>query len=102
MRQPRTISEKEARDGLAELLDSVERRIDAVVIERDGKPIGSLVSTLEYERLVRYRAEGHERLGTAIDRAQANDEPLDDEDVMAFVTEEIRQVREARRLNASK
>lgn len=48
----RTVSFTQARAGLTELLDEVNERHEHVVITRNGRPAGVVLSSAEYEALM--------------------------------------------------
>jgi antitoxin YefM len=49
---PKTVPFTEARSRLTELLDEVNKRHEHVVITRNGRPAGVVLSTEEYEALM--------------------------------------------------
>ena len=85
----RTISDLDARQQLADLLESVQDRGDEVVIERAGKPMAVVIPAERYEALERER----ERLWQFVEKAQAGNDDLAEEAVDALVRDAIREVR---------
>lgn len=89
----RTVTAIEARRRLGELLESVYLRGDEVVIERAGKPMAVVIPAERYKSLQCSR----DRLWDFIEKAQAGNDDLSEEEVAALVDEAISEVRKAKR-----
>ena len=89
MNVKRTVSALDARRRLGELLESVHHGGDEVIIERAGKPMAVVISAERYEGLERNR----EHLWKFVEKAQAGNDGMSDEDVATAVDQAITEVR---------
>lgn len=93
--KPRTVSAKEARANLSELLGSVHYTKQPVVVEKNGKPFAVLVHPDWYELLQKQFDEAWQRLDALMER-NSNNDPDEVERIVAEVIGEVRQERHER------
>jgi len=85
------LSAKEARDRFAEVLGQVQYGKDAVIVEKQGKPVAAVIDMDEYQRLARARDEQF----AVLDRVRAKNRDKDPERVQKDVAAAIAEVRAA-------
>jgi prevent-host-death family protein len=89
----KTVSAMEARKHLGEILEGVHYKGDEVVIERNGKVMGVVISQRRYAGIERSR----ERFWELIHRTQERNKDVPYEVIEAEVEQAIREVRAERR-----
>jgi prevent-host-death family protein len=90
----RTIEAPNAEARFSDLIDSVEASNEAIIVEREGRPIAVVINPAAYERFLRLESE---RNWTIIDRIRERNADLDPDEVYADVTAEVAAVRQAKR-----
>lgn len=90
----RRMSAQQARDNFGELISSVYFTKDPVIIEKNGKPYATLVSSEQYQEFVNFRAA---RAWEAVDRIREVNADIDPDEGYAMVTEMVEEVRRERR-----
>lgn len=100
MRKVRTVSARQARDNFSDLLGSVYYAKEAVVVEKQGKPVAVVISPEAYARLQTQEAEraqaARERFRRAAERIGERNRDTDPDEVLAAVTEVVEEVRRER------
>ncbi len=86
----RRISSEEAQQNILEVFRTVQRTEEAVIVEREGKPLAVVVSPEEYEQLQWLREQ---RAWATVDRVREHNRDKTEEEVMADVTAEVEAVR---------
>ncbi|WP_263458405.1 type II toxin-antitoxin system Phd/YefM family antitoxin [Brenneria tiliae] len=81
----RTVTASEARQGLAELLESVRR--EPVVIQRQKRDVAVVMSMDEYERLVHLNVAEFQRFSDRVG-AQAKEAGMTDEVLQGLLNDE--------------
>ena len=89
----RSIDVEDVRDRLPELLASVSRKNERVVIERDGVAIAAIVSEYDLRRLAKLDAERAERFKVfeRIGAAFAHETPEESDRLAALALAEVRE-----------
>lgn len=88
----RRITIQEAQQNILAVLGAVQSTKEAVIVEREGKPLAVIVSTEEYEQIERVRERGW----AAIDAIRASNADKDPDEVLRDVTEVVEAVRQER------
>ncbi len=97
LRSIRTVSARQARDNFGDLLGSVYYAKEAVVVEKQGKPVAVLISPEAYQRLREQdEQQARERIRQAAARIGERNRDQDPETVLAAVTEVVEEVRQQR------
>ncbi len=90
----RTVSAREARSSLDDLLQSVRDTREPVVIDRGGEPVAVVINPEDFERYLRLEARAD---WDALDALAARNAEKDPDEVFADVTAEIDSARRERR-----
>lgn len=85
----KTLSSREARANFSNLLSSVYRTKEPVIIEKYGKPVALVISMEEYQRL----QDERERAWAAVERVRERNADKDPDEVLRNVTAEVEAVR---------
>ena len=88
----RRVSVPQAREQLAELVDAVAAERDAVVVERDGRPVAVLISPDQYEHYQDLARRDFFALVAEIHRRNEDEDP---DEVLREVTAIVEEVRQA-------
>ena len=86
----RRISIEEAQQNILEIFRTVQSTEEAVIVEREGKPLAVVVSPEEYEQLQWLREQ---RAWATVDRVRERHKDKTEAEVMADVTAEVEAVR---------
>ena len=86
----RRMSAREAREKFADLLGSVYYTKEPVVVEKQGRPYVVVVSTDDYERIVKEREERF----TVLDEVRARNRDVTPEEAEADAAREVAAVRQ--------
>jgi prevent-host-death family protein len=94
----RTISAKEARSEFSDLLGSVYYAKEAVIVEKQGRPVAVVISPEDYEWLLRQKQAQF----AVLDGIRSRNPTLTAEEAAADATREIQSAREERRASPPK
>ena len=86
----RRISTEEAQQNILEIFRTVQSTEEAVIVEREGKPLAVVVSPEEYERIKRMR----ERAWETVDAIRERNADKTEEEIMRDVDEAVEAVRQ--------
>jgi PHD/YefM family antitoxin component YafN of YafNO toxin-antitoxin module len=89
----RTISKQEAEGAFGDLLGALARDKETVIVEEAGEPVAVVISPEEFNEFVRARA------WETVRRVQDRNADQDPDEVLAFVTSIVEEVRRERREN---
>lgn len=84
------MSSRDAQANFRELLDEMDKTKEAIIVERNGKPIAALVSPEQFEQLQRLKA----RTWATIEAVTDRNAERDPDDVLRNVTQEVEAVRQ--------
>lgn len=97
----RTLSSKETRDNLSDVLGSVYHTGQPVTVARKGKPVAVLVSPAEYEQWQAQRRRIADEFGRAVHELHEHNQDKTEDEVMADVNRAVEEVRRERRAAAT-
>ena len=93
---PRTITAKEARDNFTDLLGSVYYGKEVIVVEKQGRAFGVVISPLEFKIYEDYKNAAKQRLFEIVAEIQAANKGSKFEKVLEEVTKEVEATRRER------
>lgn len=82
-----TISAMDFRKQPGTILDQVDLKQMAFVIERAGKPKGALIPMIQFEQFQKYRQEAKDRLFKTIEKIRKNTSKYKQSEVQAAIDE---------------
>jgi prevent-host-death family protein len=85
------MGEKEAREKFADLLGRVHDDNEAVIVEKEGKPVAVVISLPDYELLQQITRE---RFFQTVREIQEANKDVNPEEIYSDVTEVVEQVRQ--------
>jgi len=86
-----TMGAKEARENFSDLLGRVQDCNEAVIVEKNGKPVAVVISPDQYER---FRESAGERFFQTVDQIRADNAAEDPDQIYEDVTAIVEQVRQ--------
>ena len=97
-----TLSLKEVRDQLSDLVSRVAYGDQKIVITKFGKPVAALVTFEDYERIMNpaklYSKEDWDKGFTLMDKARENTKPYPQKDVEKAIDQAVSEVRQSKRV----
>jgi PHD/YefM family antitoxin component YafN of YafNO toxin-antitoxin module len=86
----RTISKQEAEGAFGELLGTLSRDKETVIVEEGGEPVAVVISPDEFHNL------NYDRFWSTVDRIRERNADLDPDTVLAEITKLVDEVRQER------
>lgn len=97
-----TLSVKDVREQLSELVSSVVYGDQKVVITKSGKPVAALVTYEDYEKIMNpaklYSKEEWDKGFSLADKARTNTKDYSQEEVEQAIDQTVSEVRQSKRV----